>query len=317
MERAFQELINGILLKKKSLKFTNMGGVPVPIFYNPIKKKFNVYCTDKLKSDIEFFSVKGTTRDTIKNSASKCKIFYTGECVSKNSVLGNTELENNLVDLVDLSIGFDFLSNQNYIRLPLWILYFFNLDDDLDSIHKKIQNFNNKEISHRSRFASLIATEDIKGIRTKIYNCISKIEKVDCAGKLMHNDDSLKNNFNDHKINYLNHFNFNICPENAQSDGYVTEKVFEALQSGCIPIYNGWSKNPEPHILNPSSFLWFDEESENLDLIEEVKYYQENPKAFCNFKKNNLPFLDTATDAIDQVLKTYNEKINTIFEKLG
>jgi hypothetical protein len=41
----------------------------------------------------------------------------------------------------------------------------------------------------------------------------------------------------------LSRYKFCICYENAQYDGWITEKIFDAMFAGCVPIYLG-----EPHI---------------------------------------------------------------------
>jgi hypothetical protein len=47
---------------------------------------------------------------------------------------------------------------------------------------------------------------------------------------------------------------FNICPENTIREGYVTEKVFQAVEAGCIPIYDGPAE-VEPKVLNADRIL--------------------------------------------------------------
>jgi predicted PolB exonuclease-like 3'-5' exonuclease len=135
-------------------------------------------------------------------------------------------------------MGFDYMDNSNYICLPLWLLYFFTPLDTKDTIQRKLSEFNT--VYKKTKFCALLARHDrLYNLRTNIYNLASKIGHVDCPGKLLHNDESLYKEFNNDKRLYLRQYYFNICPENSNSPGYVTEKLFEALYSGCIPIYNG------------------------------------------------------------------------------
>lgn len=41
------------------------------------------------------------------------------------------------------------------------------------------------------------------------------------------------------KLEFLSQFTFNLCFENSQAPGYLTEKPFDALISGAVPIYEG------------------------------------------------------------------------------
>ncbi|NJM31401.1 MAG: hypothetical protein HC855_16125 [Rhizobiales bacterium] len=40
------------------------------------------------------------------------------------------------------------------------------------------------------------------------------------------------------KTEFLRTANFNLCPENTDADFYVTEKLWEAIAAGCLPIYH-------------------------------------------------------------------------------
>lgn len=42
-----------------------------------------------------------------------------------------------------------------------------------------------------------------------------------------------------HKLKLMNEFKFNICFENCEFPGYVTEKIFDSFLSGSIPVYYG------------------------------------------------------------------------------
>jgi hypothetical protein len=41
------------------------------------------------------------------------------------------------------------------------------------------------------------------------------------------------------KWNVLPHYRFALCYENSCEPGYVSEKIFDCLRSGCVPVYLG------------------------------------------------------------------------------
>ncbi|HLF31166.1 MAG TPA: glycosyltransferase family 10 [Xanthomonadales bacterium] len=41
------------------------------------------------------------------------------------------------------------------------------------------------------------------------------------------------------KMRTLTQYNFNLCFENCDEDGYITEKIIQALMAGCVPLYWG------------------------------------------------------------------------------
>jgi len=303
------ELFLSFFDKKLRICFTNFGDIPQDYFIVPLRSILeSAHHSYKIvkyyNPHIHFFSVFGNKKNLVYSKA-KCKIFFSGENVN-DKIIRNGEYKGNCVDNVSLSSGFDYLETENYLRFPLWLLYYFSSDNSKDKIRNILNNF--KKHYQKVKFCSLVASHDRSGIRTKIYNEISKIAPVDCPGALLHNDDTLYKRYADNKAVYLQLYKFNICPENSVSPGYVTEKIFQSLYSGCIPIYNGWSKNPEPDILNPNIILWY-EENEVKPLIEELKKLYVNDKYYCSFMEQPF-FCDTAVDKIHTMLQQFTDKIH-------
>ena len=183
---------------------------------------------------VGMFSVFGS-RNLINHTHCDANIFYSAEnlkgrtCMRyADGFLGEPK--------IDLSIGFEYFEDERYCRFPNWMDVFFVTQKDIPDVCKKLRF---PEISGKNRFASLICSHDNNGVRTDIMDALSQIGEVACAGKFRHNDDSLVRNFNDDKMLYLRQFCFNICPENSNAMGYVTEKLFQSIMSGCIPIYWG------------------------------------------------------------------------------
>lgn len=48
--------------------------------------------------------------------------------------------------------------------------------------------------------------------------------------------------FTPNKQKTLRQYDFNLCFENCDEDGYITEKIFHALIAGCVPLYWGGGK---------------------------------------------------------------------------
>ena len=131
-----------------------------------------------------------------------------------------------------------------------------------------------------------------------------------CAGKLLHNDDTLKNNFGNNKIEYLKDFKFNICPENTVSDGYITEKLFDSFSAGCIPIYSG-DENIEMDLVNKNALLFYRKSEDNSALLKEVEKLNRDEKLFDAFQ-NQIKINDSMVD----YLWDRREKILGILESL-
>ncbi|MDR1453444.1 MAG: hypothetical protein LBJ25_05680 [Candidatus Margulisbacteria bacterium] len=323
------------------IKFTNSydytGKAYYSFFVLPLLKIFkakNIFVEMEVLNgkdvvpDIEFFSVFGNKEDLI-NSKAKHKIFFTGENVSVSSIAGpRKQYSDHCLQHTALSLGFDFGKAENYLRLPLWLLYYFRPYDSKDVIQHKLTEFAATE--KKEKFCALIARHDTteyvreygedssylvpgnsNNLRTEMYNKISQIGQVDCPGFLLHNDASLKTQFSDNKDVYLRQYKFNICPENSQSPGYVTEKIFDAFHAGCIPVYNGYSSDPEPGIINPQAILWFERGKDNAETLERLKQLYENEREYDDFQEQGF-FVDSAVDGIHGYLQAYCEQMENI-----
>lgn len=217
------------------------------------------------------------------------RLFFNGE---NNHYPGFAPYLHNLLDhkAINLSLGFDYTDDPRYLRFPLWLLEMFPADataDDIKAICDRLSHQQWDAVT-RTRFCALVSGNrgpDDPGAqrRTRLVECLNTIATVDCAGKLLHNTDELKDRFNDNKAEFLKQYKFYICPENASVDGYVTEKVFHAIGSGCIPIYWGSNNNPEPDVLNHDAILFWNPGGDNSALLRQIAELQDNPALYREF----------------------------------
>ncbi|MGX8712359.1 MAG: glycosyltransferase family 10 domain-containing protein [bacterium] len=247
------------------------------------------------KANYVFFSSLGSINilriDTLARPFSKQRkrIYFNGE---NNHHPNFKPYLYNLLDYrsIDLSLGFDYTNDPRYLRFPLWILEMFPPQSTVDDIKRICDTLSHQQwdASMRSRFCALVSGNrgpDDPGaiMRTNMVQCLKAIAPVDCAGKLLHNTDELKERFNDNKAEFLKQYKFYICPENASVEGYVTEKVFHAIGSGCIPIYWGAQGNPEPDVLNRNAILFWDPDGDNSALLKQIEILQSNDKLYREF----------------------------------
>ena len=245
---------------------------------------------------------------------SKYKIFYSFENVHAQQSYWN-KYENYLLNnkRVNLSIGFDYIQNKKYVRFPYWIFTMFQPTDSTQTIKTIIDNIENEKIKtfDRNKFCAFICREDYYGDRSKFADMISKIGEINFPGNFKHNDFELKTLYNDNKFEYLKQFKFNLCPENSDFKGYVTEKIFDAVRSGCIPIYWGSDNCPEPEILNSNRILFLNLHGDNSDVLCKIKYLNENQKAYIDFINQPI-FQPNATTVIYDFFNNLEEKLREI-----
>ncbi len=258
--------------------------------------------------NIAFFSVFGN-KLAMRLDGSPIKIFYTGENVSQiaYALYRDHALEEN----IDLSLGFEPLDHPKYIRFPLWLLYMIPPESSADDIREFCKKMNKCNNDSRFHFASLIARHDENGIRSQILDQLLSIDYVHSAGSFRNNTSLLHTTFENNKAKFLKQFKFNICPENSDKRGYVTEKLFEAINAGCIPIYWGAELDPEPDILNHQAIIFWKKDEDNRSALEQIELLHSSPRAYLDFVQQ--PKLQsTAAEAIMYYMDNFERKVKEL-----
>lgn len=209
------------------------------------------------RKKIYFFSVLGDMNN-IHLRKGKTNIFFSGENMYSDrfaSYRAFCEKQH-----FDLYIDFTYYVNKNSIRFPLWLMYMFKPEADYNDIKTRVEQLRYPKFEGRQRFCSLVASHDFNGIRGKMFDTLSSIDKVVSAGIFRNNSDELHSVLPDNKHDFIKQFKFNICPENSNHHLYVTEKIFQAIDAGCIPLYWGGDNSPECNILNKDAILFWNED---------------------------------------------------------
>lgn len=262
------------------------------------------------KKKINFCSVFGQ-RDVI-SKVTGIKVFFSGENVHSDRFNGYSDYL--LMDkTTNLGLGFDYFENDRYIRFPLWIQYMFEPNCTRDDLINKCRELRYPNVTEKKRFCSMVASHDPQGLRSIMVNKLEGVDTVSCAGKYLHNDNSLKQECGDDKVRYLKDFLFNICPENSNSCGYVTEKIFQAISAGCIPIYWGSYNDPEPLIVNQKAVLFWNKDGDNDDVVRQVERLYSHPNELNDFLRQPR-LLDGAEDVIWDMFEKLDAAISRLIK---
>lgn len=238
------------------------------------------------------------------------KVFFSGENLHLPE---HAEYADGLLGDADcvFSSGFDIYEDERYMRFPLWIPFLFEPTLDEKKIRERCEQLRHPEIGQRDKFACMIARADISGLRTEMFEAINAVGKIDCPSRLFHNDDSLKEQFADDKVKYMRQYQFNICPENSNAYGYCTEKVFEAIAAGCIPVYWGTYNRPEPNILNQESIIFWDKENMGENAISQIKELSVDKKRLDAFMQQPR-LLPNAEEMILHMMIEFYDRLNLV-----
>lgn len=241
-------------------------------------------------------------------------IFLSGENLANNEH-GNfhPHILDHRIGEVDLALGFEFNKDPKYYRFPLWVYHneFISPDASLEDIRTLLEQINDPSTRRgagRSRFIGQISSHDNGGMRGRLIDLLSSIGQIDCAGRYRHNTDELLEVYEDNKFKFLANYRFNLCPENSLGEGYITEKIFDSIRSGCIPIY--WGAYLEPGILNPKAILRF-EEGKEQEFYDRVKELWEDEEAYEQFILES-PFVEGAAERIWEILEGLRERLRPL-----
>jgi hypothetical protein len=200
--------------------------------------------------DILIASVFGDIRNVVGIKA-KCKLFFYGENLHRFPPYNNDELLHQVFDLV---VGFR--SNNGHIRFPLWLVYYpYYKYDETANLLKHIQSRYDENIKKtKPMFATCVSRHDMNGMRAKICDDVSVHGHVTYPSNFRNNAAPIGDTPED-KIQFISQSVYNICPENSAYEGYCTEKIFQALEAGTIPVYWGIDL-PERGLINENKYCF-------------------------------------------------------------
>ncbi|WP_187864088.1 glycosyltransferase family 10 domain-containing protein [Helicobacter pylori] len=266
------------------------------VLYFILKQRYKIilHQNPNEPSDLVFGNPLGQARKILSYQNTK-RVFYTGENEAPN------------FNLFDYAIGFDELNfNDRYLRMPLYYAYLHykaEIVNDTTSPYKLKANslyalkkpthhfkenhpnlcavVNNESDPLKRGFASFVASNANAPVRNAFYEALNSIEPVASGG-------SVKNTLGynvKNKNEFLSQYKFNLCFENSQGYGYVTEKILDAYFSHTIPIY--WGSPSVAKDFNPKSFVNVHDFNNFDEAIDYIKYLHAHQNAYLDMLYEN------------------------------
>lgn len=262
--------------------WSNFGNIVPLIEYYLYKNNLKI---EKTNSDPELiiYSVFGKNDDYHNIDTEKINILYTRENLNR------FPLVNKYINKFDFVLGFQ--DCKNGIRIP----YYYTML----SPWKKSKEYdiikNNTDIYKKEKIISLVSRNRHE-LRIKLLDGFNKRGiTVDCPGSVGNNHPKIKN-----KIGFLQQYYFNICPENSIGINYCTEKLYDALISGCIPIYWG-ACDIDLDFYNKKKILRINQDKSNIDEVVEKTIDLINNKQSLNDHICMPSFTPYAIDTISNI----------------
>lgn len=150
-------------------------------------------------------------------------------------------------------------------------------------------------------FCLAISKNNLNRNKSKIIRLMSQLGRVDH----IHSYDNIladKSCYNSPELlDVFNRYKFIICVENSNTNGYITEKIFNIFLAKSIPIYDG-APDVENYI-NEQAFIKFNEM-----FIKKVVYLANNKDRY-NYVVN-LPKFNKNNNMIE----SFEEKLENVFD---
>jgi alpha(1,3/1,4) fucosyltransferase len=212
------------------------------------------------------------------NNKNSIKISYSGEALSSK------------IDGYDLSLGFEYLDYKNYIRLPLYYLYF---NDLINSNYRHKGECNPDKVYFACFLVSNPGRGDGAIARTHMFNLLSSYKFVASGGRHLNNIGRVIPH--EETYQFLSQCKFIIAYENNGTfPGYITEKVFQAYFAGGVPLYYSHFAGQESD-LNHEAIISAQHFSSEVEMVKYIIDIDNDHAQYC--KLWNSPILkDIALD---------------------
>ena len=237
------------------------------------------------------------------------KLWFTGENVSPP----------NDPDIV-LSVGFQYNTSPNYIRLPLWMIEvnWFGADPAKIVNPRPVSleaatRVDPEILNNKDKFCAFVATNPNNQNRNISFQILDKWKGVDSAGRLFCNrkEGPIPAGLGGGggelaKVDFYKDYKFVITYENSAGPGYTTEKIFHAKVAGTVPIY--WGDPFVDRDFDSAGFLNANQISRPEELVALVKKIDDDKELWR--KMAAIPALSAAKKAqCEQTMETLGKRV--------
>lgn len=175
---------------------------------------------------------------------------------------------------VDFCVGFDHINSPRHYRLPLYVIDMWGavVEGWTDNYYQLVNLKHDYEKDYDTRkFCSFVVSNPRQEMRNAAFAFINEYKHVDSGGPHLNNiGHVIPRDKLHYKLDFLNSYRFNICFENGSYSGYVTEKLYNALQVKTMPIY--WGSPTVHRDFNPKAFINASDHGTFQNLVNYIKH---------------------------------------------
>lgn len=233
------------------------------------------------------------------------KIFFTGEAYQPR-------LEN-----YDLSIGFNYIDNPKYIRVPLaYMTGFADMKISSDNFRRKDKCNPNKKyfacfLVGNGTSTSWLTNAPYDGViaRDLLFHRLSLYKRVESGGGHLNNRG--KTVPKSETMEFLSECKFVIAYENQSFPGYITEKPYQAYAAGAIPIY--YADKQAVQDINKGAVIFAPDFINDEALVDYIIKVDRDDQLYCDIWQERL--VNDPVKEYDVLKNELRQKLNTILNK--
>ena len=203
-----------------------------------------------------------------------------------------------------------------YIKLPITTWVF------LSRKELPFKSLQERKPQVKTKFCCFVVSSQNCWQRNLFFHLLNEYKKVDSLGRYLKNVDILLPSLfagYDEYIKILSKYKFMICFENKVRPHYLTEKLFNALYAGALPVY--WGDPLASSVFNVDSYIQVRHSSDireqidyMMEAITKVKECDKNESLYKE-KNNALPVVDP--EKHDTLFYSEVERLADLFENKG
>lgn len=226
----------------------------------------------------------------------------------------------------DMTISFSPTKGKNYQLRNYERIYFerFGKTNVYSNIPMILDNTNISE----KKFCCFVVKNPNAWQRNVFFDMLNRKKRVDSLGSHKKNVSFDIPHRNPHTSSYddylqiLGNYRFCICFENHSQPHYLTEKLYNAMKSGVVPVY--WGDPNCVKLFNPESFIYIpthsDKDKQQKEFekaIDRIMFLEDNPEEYIKMlNTNRILNVGKENYRVEKVLNKLKHKIPKLRPKL-
>lgn len=184
-------------------------------------------------------------------------------------------------DAADFAMGFDLAEDRRYLRFPLFALLGL-VDRELEAATHPLADPPWEERDFCCFLYSRPTPE-----RAAVFRALERYRPLTSPGSYLKNTSApglapRKGAWRRSKLAYLRNFRFCVAYENCAYPGYTSEKLYDALAAGTIPIY--WGNSEVGRDIHPDCFIDARDFRDLEALVDRVRSVDQNAALAAGYR---------------------------------